>query len=462
MTTRVARVRSRVGTSATGRGIVGKRRANDARKKMTSLRATATNLDAESTVREMYRRINARDVAGALECVDDDVVYEDFNFQQPFVGKEAVRRLFEESCDGIPDGLDFIVDECTGSSADGASVGMTWHVEMDGEAFPNARGCSFYRVSEKTGKLAYARDVVESPAKLGEASFSIIRVVAPLVKKQIAAKKAKSGGGANDVQTKSVGIERPIGVKDEPANALTSAFFWLAGAAYWYVLLLSPSDNPIPGDPAYAIKPETLQEVIASSTDFFFVLPILNKFGVDLLGQAPEVHPVSLGVFNFAEAYIFMLLPLLMMDKRGRDLPTTKMWSIGMFLTNAVLLPYMAIRANTPVEGWNPENSTDAEGWSESKLGSKGLMSKIFGATGLGVGLLSVYWTLFEDPSAGNLSERLAFFNNLMHTDRVSVAFVVDIALVCIWQAYFMKKIDKDSGALAYIPYWGLCLWLML
>jgi len=462
MTTRVARVRSRVGTSVTGRGIVGKRRANDARKKMTSLRATATNLDAESTVREMYRRINARDVAGALECVDDDVVYEDFNFQQPFVGKEAVRRLFEESCDGIPDGLDFIVDECTGSSADGASVGMTWHVEMDGEAFPNARGCSFYRVSEKTGKLAYARDVVESPAKLGEASFSIIRVVAPLVKKQIAAKKAKSGGGANDVQTKSVGIERPIGVKDEPANALTSAFFWLAGAAYWYVLLLSPSDNPIPGDPAYAIKPETLQEVIASSTDFFFVLPILNKFGVDLLGQAPEVHPVSLGVFNFAEAYIFMLLPLLMMDKRGRDLPTTKMWSIGMFLTNAVLLPYMAIRANTPVEGWNPENSTDAEGWSESKLGSKGLMSKIFGATGLGVGLLSVYWTLFEDPSAGNLSERLAFFNNLMHTDRVSVAFVVDIALVCIWQAYFMKKIDKDSGALAYIPYWGLCLWLML
>jgi len=462
MTTRVARVRSRVGTSATGRGIVGKRRANDARKKMTSLRATATNLDAESTVREMYRRINARDVAGALECVDDDVVYEDFNFQQPFVGKEAVRRLFEESCDGIPDGLDFIVDECTGSSADGASVGMTWHVEMDGEAFPNARGCSFYRVSEKTGKLAYARDVVESPAKLGEASFSIIRVVAPLVKKQIAAKKAKSGGGANDVQTKSVGIERPIGVTDEPANALTSAFFWLAGAAYWYVLLLSPSDNPIPGDPAYAIKPETLQEVIASSTDFFFVLPILNKFGVDLLGQAPEVHPVSLGVFNFAEAYIFMLLPLLMMDKRGRDLPTTKMWSIGMFLTNAVLLPYMAIRANTPVEGWNPENSTDAEGWSESKLGSKGLMSKIFGATGLGVGLLSVYWTLFEDPSAGNLSERLAFFNNLMHTDRVSVAFVVDIALVCIWQAYFMKKIDKDSGALAYIPYWGLCLWLML
>ena len=49
-----------------------------------------------------------------------------------------------------------------------------------------------------------------------------------------------------------------------------------------------------------------------------------------------------------------------------------------------------------------------------------------------------------------------------MHTDRVSVAFVVDIALVCCWQAYFMKSLDKDSGALAYIPYWGLCIWLLM
>ena len=81
---------------------------------------------------------------------------------------------------------------------------------------------------------------------------------------------------------------------------------------------------------------------------------------------------------------------------------------------------------------------------------------------GLGIGALSVYWTLFEDPSVGGFAERAEYFNTLMHTDRVSVAFVVDIALVCIWQAYFMNKLDKEAGALAYIPYWGLCIWLLL
>jgi hypothetical protein len=430
------------------------RRARVSRRASTSARATSSSkMDAERTVREMYAAINARDVDGALERVDDDVVYEDFNFPSPFVGKKAVRRLFEESCEGIPDDLTFVVDECTGNSADGTSVGLTWHVELMGEAFPNARGCSFYRVSEESGRLVYARDCVESPAKLGDASFSIIRAVAPLVKKQIAAKRGTGEASGGETVAK--------GEIEGEANVAASAALWLAGAAYWYVLLLSPSDNPVPGDPAYAIKPETLQDVIAQSTDFFFVLPLLNKFGVDILGTAPEVHPVSLGFFNFAEAFIFMLFPLLLMDKRGRDLPTTKAWSVGMFLTNAMLLPYFAISAATPVPAESDSNASE-ESWREARLGEKGVMSKIFGATGLAVGALSVYWTLFEDPSVGGLSERLAYFDHLMHTDRVAIAFVVDIALVCVWQAYFMKSLDKECGVLANIPYWGLCIWLLL
>ncbi|CEF98145.1 unnamed product [Ostreococcus tauri] len=418
-----------------------------------SLKVTAVDVDARATIATMYDRINARDVAGALECVAEDVVYEDFNFPEPFVGKAAVRALFEESCSGIPDDLAFVVDEWTSGS--GASVGCTWHVEIMGEAFPNARGCSLYRVNGD-GKLTYARDVVESPAKLGEASFSIIRAVAPLVKKRIAAKKgvkleepAASGGGGGG-----------------EGNVAASVAFALGAAAYWYVLLLSPSDNPIPGDPAYAIKPETLQEVIASSTDFFYVLPLLNKFGIDLLGGAPYVNPVSLGLFNFAEAFIFMLYPLYCMDKRGRDLPALKLWSIGMFLTNAVLLPYMSIRAKTPVSAnWAPDETASGWGETETQGGRKGLMSKVFGGTGLGVGFLSIYWLLLEDSTAGGLAERLAYFDELMKSSRLSIAFMVDIALAAAWQAYFMKSISqssgKDCGSLAYIPYWGLCVWLL-
>ena len=85
----------------------------------------------------MYDAINRRDVEAALAFVDDDILYEDFNFPVPFKGKERVRKLFEESCDGIPDDMLFIVDECTDGG--GLSVGMTWYVELEGEPFPNAR-----------------------------------------------------------------------------------------------------------------------------------------------------------------------------------------------------------------------------------------------------------------------------------------------------------------------------------
>ena len=76
----------------------------------------------------------------------------------------------------------------------GTHVGgnQAWHVEIAGEPVPNARGASFYEISKESGKLIYARDVVESPMKLGEASFSIIRVVAPLVKEKILAEKKKT------------------------------------------------------------------------------------------------------------------------------------------------------------------------------------------------------------------------------------------------------------------------------
>lgn len=105
----------------------------------------------------------------------------------------------------------------------------------------------------------------------------------------------------------------------------------------------------LPGEPAWAVAPDTLREVIAESTDFFFVLPLLNKCGFDLLGAAPQVHPVTLGVFNFAEAFIFMLLPPLLMDRKGRDLPTVKLWSFAMFLTNALMLPYMVWTTPIPI-----------------------------------------------------------------------------------------------------------------
>ncbi|NEP27462.1 nuclear transport factor 2 family protein, partial [Moorena sp. SIO3I6] len=112
---------------------------------------------AHNLIQSIYEAINRRDVNAAMEWIDDQCIYEDLNFSQPFKGKEAVKQLLEESCQGIPDELKFVIDDIT--TGDPLAVGILWHVELDGIPFPNGRGVSFYRCSEVTGKLVLARDL---------------------------------------------------------------------------------------------------------------------------------------------------------------------------------------------------------------------------------------------------------------------------------------------------------------
>ena len=93
---------------------------------------------------------------------------------------DLVRGLFAEFCEGMPEDLTFAIDELAG---DDRAVGVMWHLELGGIAFPNSRGASFYRISEGSGKLCFARDVVEPPFKPGKAVLPIIKLVIPLVRR---------------------------------------------------------------------------------------------------------------------------------------------------------------------------------------------------------------------------------------------------------------------------------------
>jgi len=141
---------------------------------------TDTEPRACRLVRTMYDAINRRDLDAAIACVDDDCRYEDLNFPEPFVGRAAVRGLFAEFCEGMPEDLAFAIDEIAG---DDRAAGAIWHLELGGIAFPNSRGASFYRISSETGKLCFARDAVEPPLKPGKAVLPIIKLVLPLVRR---------------------------------------------------------------------------------------------------------------------------------------------------------------------------------------------------------------------------------------------------------------------------------------
>lgn len=155
----------------------------------------------EDVVRAYYRAVNVKDIDTAMQYIADDVVYEDFTYPEPLIGSAAVNKFLRDICELVPDNLDYIMDDVT--SGDEQKVGVVWyeeedtivlikhtlwrnntvrHVELEGTPFPNARGCSFYRINDK-GQICYARDIVESPIKPGDAALKSIGVIAPLVQR---------------------------------------------------------------------------------------------------------------------------------------------------------------------------------------------------------------------------------------------------------------------------------------
>lgn len=239
----------------------------------------------------------------------------------------------------------------------------------------------------------------------------------------------------------------------EQANnqRLLSASLWILSAVYIYILFFSPPGQLVPGEPVWAIKPDTIKEVLDESINFFFILPILNAVGIKYM-ESPVEHPASEALFNFAEAWIFMFLPLLLADSRGREFSKILIWGFAMFLTNSFLAPYMAVLTTaTPEE---TDNRT-----------SKGLLARIFGWTGLLVGTGALIWGMLGRPEFGDLTQRAQYFIGSLHTNRLTVAFCVDLLLFSIFQAMLIGKIEPpDSGKrwLRFIPFWGLATWLIL
>lgn len=367
---------------------------------------TARN-GARSVMESFYSAVNGRDLETALNMVDDDVLYEDFTFQEPFRGREGVRELLSDAM-SLPKGLDFIIDDVAGGdswSGDDA-VGMTWHVEFDGVPLPNSRGASLYKT--KNGKLSYARDIVESPLKLGSAALGIVGFIATLVR------SSKQGLAGSFVA------------------------FATAASLYWYVLLLSPQGQfPfLGGPPAWAIDDTTLPNVIDESLNFFYIWPGLDSIGLpspSTLGIAlPEVDAMRLALFNLAEAYAFMLLPLLLWDRPQRNV--YNWWVPAMFLTNAILLPYFATRALAPAPAERQKPS-----W-----------SPLFGILALLVVAVAIWqsWGLY------------AGLPSLLLGDRVAFAFAVDASLFALLQAYVFA--ETSGPAWRFVPFFGLAAWLIL
>jgi hypothetical protein len=137
--------------------------------------------NAAEIVQEFYDRINQRDYIGVANLFTEDCVYEDFNYSDATRGREAVLKFFEKIMSAFGTELRFVIHDITRD--DPNAVGVIWHLDWRGKAFPFSRGCSFYRCvvnSEGQRQIRFARDIVEPASKPGGVAMVALKLVTSL------------------------------------------------------------------------------------------------------------------------------------------------------------------------------------------------------------------------------------------------------------------------------------------
>jgi len=118
---------------------------------------------AQPVVEYLWKEVNQGDgdVEEVLSFFADDCTYEDFNYEQPLLGKPEVRgflKKFKEikSLRFMPERFSDGMKACC----------FTWRVEIAGlpSDGPQVRGISFYRLNE-AGLISFVRDIPESALK---------------------------------------------------------------------------------------------------------------------------------------------------------------------------------------------------------------------------------------------------------------------------------------------------------
>eukprot|EP00899_Mesostigma_viride_P012545 jgi/Mesvir1/21291/Mv21684-RA.1 len=256
------------------------------------------------------------------------------------------------------------------------------------------------------------------------------------------------------------------------ASLVTERSVWLLYAVYMGWLILSPPDTIAPGDPIWAIKPETLDELVQLSLNFFFINSGLNAAGIHTI---PEVgfHPMSEALFNFVNAWGLLFSGLLFSDVRRKRAPANVelLWGCQMFLTNIFLLPYIALRLRYPPPAQVPESDPQHATAGLSGFGKAMVAgAPVVGMVGLAAGLTSLWWGCFAragwDGEFGDLAQRLHFLISRASVDRPTLAFLVDMCLYSVLQGYLIgENVRGDAEKeqkwqwLRWVPLVGLAVY---
>ncbi|WJX63136.1 hypothetical protein P8452_48057 [Trifolium repens] len=319
--------------------------------------------------------------------------------------------------------------------------------------------CSFQSPLASKSSLYYPQWHILKPIQTPFSSFTnSLSSIKPLVSNSRRTHLCSAG------RRKPTDIAKSSSVKEEDDNLRRILQIGLWGAEVVYILWLFLLPYA-PGDPVWAISSETVNSLVDLSLNFFFILPFLNAVGIRLI-DAPVLHPMSEGLFNFVIGWTFMFAPLLFTDrKRDRYKGSLDvLWGLQMFLTNTFLIPYMAIRLNDADDDSVPNK--------QSNLGS--VMTNgapLVGLIGGGVCVISLLWALFgrTDANFGGIVDRWEYLVGYLGSERLAYAFIWDICLYTIFQPWLigenLQNVQQNKVAvvkyLRYVPAIGLIAYLL-
>jgi len=163
-----------------------------------------------------------------------------------------------------------------------------------------------------------------------------------------------------------------------------------AVATLLYIYWVFVSELP-PGNSLVNSDPSTLKLAMELSENFWFILPALN------FDWVPSINPVMEGLFNFVVTWMIMMFGFYSEERYQRRVKMLPFLAMMPFLTNAVYLPYLAIREPTG-------KALSLDDTKELNMLESVTESKNFGRLLGLVGLLSIAWALLGRQEFGQQS----------------------------------------------------------
>lgn len=200
-------------------------------------------------------------------------------------------------------------------------------------------------------------------------------------------------------------------------------------------------------------QPEGVSEILNESINFWYANILFETAGWPAVPNQAQ-HPVSEAIFNFAGTFSFLMLPLIVYDDKCKRKITY--WTAILFLTNFLMWPYMALRADFTHKHDRELEPTPA------KVPLWGLKwvpwAPAVSYTAMAIALFSVYWGLFGRPEFGDLPSRWQYLKYAVTHDRAFDVSISDTICYSLWQTVLMKGAPAKYR---FVPYVGLALWLV-